>query len=130
MRWVHCQGTTFRQESYREISCRSASLINYALESTKTFGEHECKHKTNKSSSSAKQPFLSLEDSARLHLVFTSLYFVKVFFYRIRSLTLRPTLNLDDQAPVFMSRSDRVAQLYPQASGSLGKEAEGASEPV
>jgi hypothetical protein len=32
---------------------------------------------------------------------------------------LRPTLNLDDQVSVFMSPSDRVAQLYPQAPGSL-----------
>jgi hypothetical protein len=27
--------------------------------------------------------------------------------------------NMEDQVPVFMSPSDRVAQLYPQAPGSL-----------
>jgi hypothetical protein len=32
---------------------------------------------------------------------------------------LRPTPNLEDQIPVFMSPSDRVTQLYPQAPGSL-----------
>jgi hypothetical protein len=32
---------------------------------------------------------------------------------------LRPTPNLEDQAPIFMSPSDRVAQLCPQAPGSL-----------
>jgi hypothetical protein len=31
----------------------------------------------------------------------------------------RPTPNLEDQVPVFMSPSDRVAELCPQASGSL-----------
>jgi hypothetical protein len=32
-------------------------------------------------------------------------------FYR----ALCPTPNLEDQVPIFMSSSDRVAQLYPQA---------------
>jgi hypothetical protein len=32
---------------------------------------------------------------------------------------LHPIPNLEDQVPVFMSPSDRVAQLYPQAPGSL-----------
>jgi hypothetical protein len=40
-------------------------------------------------------------------------------FYRARSLALRPTPNLEDQVPVFMSPSDSVIQLYPQAAGSL-----------
>jgi hypothetical protein len=35
------------------------------------------------------------------------------------SSALRPTPNLEDQIPVFLSPSDRVAQLYPQASGFL-----------
>jgi hypothetical protein len=32
---------------------------------------------------------------------------------------LYPTSNLEDQVPVLMSPSDSVAQLYPQALGSL-----------
>jgi hypothetical protein len=32
---------------------------------------------------------------------------------------LRPTPNLEDQVTVLMPPSDRVAQLYPQAPGSL-----------
>jgi hypothetical protein len=32
---------------------------------------------------------------------------------------LRPTPNLEDQVSVFMSPSDRVAQLYREAPGSL-----------
>jgi hypothetical protein len=32
---------------------------------------------------------------------------------------LRPTPNLEDQVLVFMSPSNGVAQLYPQAPGSL-----------
>jgi hypothetical protein len=31
---------------------------------------------------------------------------------------LRPTPNLEDQISVFMSPSDRVTQLHPQAPGS------------
>jgi hypothetical protein len=37
------------------------------------------------------------------------------------SSALRPTPNLEDQVPVFMSPSDRMAQLYPQAPGSFFK---------
>jgi hypothetical protein len=32
---------------------------------------------------------------------------------------LRSTLNLEGQVPLFMSPSDRVGRLYPQAPGSL-----------
>jgi hypothetical protein len=42
-----------------------------------------------------------------------------IFFYRAGSPALRPTSNPEDQVPVFMSPSERVAQLYPQAPGSL-----------
>jgi hypothetical protein len=42
-----------------------------------------------------------------------------VFFYRARSSPLHPTPNLEDQVPVFMPASDRVAHLYPQAQCSL-----------
>jgi hypothetical protein len=31
----------------------------------------------------------------------------------------RPTPNLEDQASIFMTPRDRVAQLYPQALGGL-----------
>jgi hypothetical protein len=48
--------------------------------------------------------------SASLHLVFTSLDFV-TFFYRTSSSALFPTPNLEDQVSVFMTPSDRVAQL-------------------
>jgi hypothetical protein len=52
------------------------------------------------------------------HPVFTSLDFATIIFYRARSSALCPIPNLEDQVPVFMSPSDRVAQLYPQAPGS------------
>jgi hypothetical protein len=45
--------------------------------------------------------------------------FVTIFFYRASSSALRPTPNLEDRVSVFMSPSDKVAQLYPQAPGSL-----------
>jgi hypothetical protein len=51
--------------------------------------------------------------------VFICLDFAAVIFYRVRSSALRPTPNLEDQVPVFMSLSDRVGQLYPQPPGSL-----------
>jgi hypothetical protein len=41
------------------------------------------------------------------------------FFRRIRWSGLHLTSNLENQVPIFMSQSDRVAQLYPQAPGSL-----------
>jgi hypothetical protein len=40
-------------------------------------------------------------------------------FYRARSPALLPIPNLEAQVYVFMSPDDRVAQLYPQAPGSL-----------
>jgi hypothetical protein len=48
-----------------------------------------------------------------------SLDFVTVIFYTARLSALCPTPNLEDQVSVLMSPSDRVAQLYPKASGSL-----------
>jgi hypothetical protein len=63
-------------------------------------------------------PYLSLEDSARLHPVFTSFDFVTIF-YTARLLALRLTSNLEDQVSVLMPSSDRVAHLYPQARSSL-----------
>jgi hypothetical protein len=65
------------------------------------------------------EPWPSLEDSVRFNPVFSSLYFAKIFFYRVRLSALHPTPNLEDQVPVFMSLSDRVPQLYLQAPGSL-----------
>jgi hypothetical protein len=41
------------------------------------------------------------------------------FFYRARLSALHPTPNLEYQVPLFMSPRDRVAQLHPQAPGSL-----------
>jgi hypothetical protein len=46
-------------------------------------------------------------------------FFTTINFYRARSSALRPTSNMEHQVHVFMSRSDRVAQLYPQAPDSL-----------
>jgi hypothetical protein len=45
--------------------------------------------------------------------------FTTVFFLQNKVISLASTPNLEDQAFVFMSPSDRVAQLYPQAPGSL-----------
>jgi hypothetical protein len=53
--------------------------------------------------------------------MFTSLYFATVIF--LQSKLVSPVSNpppyLEGQVPVFMSPGDRVAQLYPQAPGSL-----------
>jgi hypothetical protein len=73
------------------------------------------------------EPYPSLEDSARLvyswyeldHQVFTSLDFATIIFLQSKVVSLSPTPNLEDQVPVFMSPSDKVVQLYPQAPGSL-----------
>jgi hypothetical protein len=54
--------------------------------------------------------------------IWTGFYFIGFRnnnFYRARSSALPPTPNLEDQVPVFISPSDRVTQLYPQAPGSL-----------
>jgi hypothetical protein len=40
-------------------------------------------------------------------------------FYRARSSALSPTEDLEDQVTEFMSPSDRLAQIYPWALGSL-----------
>jgi hypothetical protein len=40
--------------------------------------------------------------------------FVTITFYRAGLLVQRPTPNLEDQASVFMTPGDRVAQLYPR----------------
>jgi hypothetical protein len=45
------------------------------------------------------------------------LWFRKYAFYRAVLLVRRPTPILEDQASVFMTPGDRVAQLYPQALG-------------
>jgi hypothetical protein len=54
-----------------------------------------------------------------LDLVFTSPDFVTAFFYGEKSSTSHLPPSLEDQVPVFMFLSDRVAQLYPQLLGSL-----------
>jgi hypothetical protein len=45
--------------------------------------------------------------------------FRTVFFYRARSPALLPTPDLEYQVSIFMFASDRVAELYPEASASL-----------
>jgi hypothetical protein len=62
------------------------------------------------------EPYPSVEDSARfvnsLELGFHFFGFCNNnFFYRARSSALRSTPNLGDQVSVFMSTSDRMAQL-------------------
>jgi hypothetical protein len=44
--------------------------------------------------------------------------FVTITFYSAGLLVQRPTPNLEDQASIFMTPGDRVAQLYPQALGT------------
>jgi hypothetical protein len=44
--------------------------------------------------------------------------FATIIFYTTRLSALRLTPNVEDQVPVFMSPSNRVTQLYPQAPGS------------
>jgi hypothetical protein len=74
------------------------------------------------SSSSVKHPLFdhSLRRSCRFvdHPVFTSLDFA-LFYTEQGRPVLRQSHNLEDQVSVFMSPSDRVAQLYPQAVGSI-----------
>jgi hypothetical protein len=41
--------------------------------------------------------------------------FVTITFLQAWIVSLRPTPNVEDQASVFMTPADRVAQLYPQA---------------
>jgi hypothetical protein len=56
--------------------------------------------------------FLSiLNRSVRLLLFLVTI----CFFYDVGFIAPRPTPNLEDQASVFMSPGDRVAQLYPLA---------------
>jgi hypothetical protein len=73
----------------------------------------------------AKQPFWVIAFLRRFcqtclfrheldHPAFTSLDFtIIIIFDRARSSALRPTPNLQYQVSVFVSPSDRVAQLYP-----------------
>jgi hypothetical protein len=51
--------------------------------------------------------------------VFTSSDFATIVFYRARSSAMCPIPNLEDQGSVFISPNDKVAQLCPQALGSL-----------
>jgi hypothetical protein len=54
------------------------------------------------------------------HPILTSLDFAIIILFRTaRSSSLRLTPNPEDQVLVFISPSDGVAQLYPQAPGSL-----------
>jgi hypothetical protein len=52
-------------------------------------------------------------------MIYTSLDFSTVIFLQSKVVTLASNPNLEDQISVFMPPSDRVAQLYPQAPGSL-----------
>jgi hypothetical protein len=64
------------------------------------------------------EPLPSLENSASMHPVFTCLDFVTILLQsKVVSLASNP--NVEDHIFVFMSSSDRVAQLHPQAPGSL-----------
>jgi hypothetical protein len=73
------------------------------------------------------EPQPSLQHSATLvyaimdYTVWFSLLWISqhYLFYRARFSALHPTHNLERQVSVFMSPSDRVAQLCPQVSGSI-----------
>jgi hypothetical protein len=52
--------------------------------------------------------FLSLEHSQQ------------IYFYKVRLSASRPPTNLEDQASVFISPGDRVAQPYPRKLGRPG----------
>jgi hypothetical protein len=55
------------------------------------------------------EPQTSLEDSARCEVCISLDFATVIFiFYRTRSSALLPTLNLEDQVPVFVAPSDRV----------------------
>jgi hypothetical protein len=45
--------------------------------------------------------------------------FATITFLQGRIVSQRPTPNLEDQASVFMTPGDRVAQLYPEALGTI-----------
>jgi hypothetical protein len=64
------------------------------------------------------KPQHSLENSARLHPIFTSLNIRTIIFLETKVISLAFTLELEDQVFVYRSSSDRMAQLYPQARGS------------
>jgi hypothetical protein len=62
-----------------------------------------------------RSPFWVISFGTRF-CVFTSLDFATIVFYLARSSAFHPTPhNLKDQVLVFMSPSDRVAQVWPQA---------------
>jgi hypothetical protein len=56
------------------------------------------------------------EQTTRFSLLWIS---QQSFYYTARSPALRSTPYLENEVPVFMFQGDRVAQLYPQALGSL-----------
>jgi hypothetical protein len=62
------------------------------------------------------EPQPSLEDSARVHQVSTSLDFATLFFLQNNIVSLVSNSNLEDQG---MSRTDRVAQFYFHISRCL-----------
>jgi hypothetical protein len=67
-------------------------------------------------------PQPSFWESAEFDPVFTYFDFATFFFFffhKAKSSALRPSLNLEHQVCVFMCPSDRMAQLYLQASDSL-----------
>jgi hypothetical protein len=78
----------------------------------------------------AKQPFLShnlpeeiLPDLSDVNqTIRLSLLWISQQYFSCTEQGHQPRVqppNLEDQIPVFMSPSDRVTQLYPQAPGSL-----------
>jgi hypothetical protein len=53
------------------------------------------------------------------HPVFTALDLATIILFQIQLVSFACNPNLQNQVSVFMPPSDRVAQLYPQAPGSL-----------
>jgi hypothetical protein len=63
---------------------------------------------------------LSLEESATLLLVFTSLHFLTFFTEQGRQPCVQtPPPHVESEVPPFMSSNDSVVQLYPLVPGSL-----------
>jgi hypothetical protein len=77
-------------------------------------------HSYSSSSTMTKQNFQSLRMFFQTPSSFHFFAFRNnIFFYKARSSALRQTPNMEGQVPVFTCPSDMVAQLCPQAPGSL-----------
>jgi hypothetical protein len=65
------------------------------------------------------EPWPSWEHSARLHPLITSLDFSTIFILQSKVVSLTFNPHPGGPGPCIHAHNDRVAQLYPQATGSL-----------